>query len=265
MDLFKELIGATAGVIISRAMGIKSIPGQIMSGLAGAAFANAFITKENIQAGKEVIKKITDAMTDFFVYIKKAEGGLSRAITDTASKNPAPWEWKDPKDGKVKTGWHTNKGVTYETFIGSAPKLGYAITPENFFLMPEEIWSKIFKIQYWDKMKGDLYTSKVIAAAIADYAWAFGVGGATSNPNNPQRPRLVQWLKSKYNVIADGPITLANAINSLVKKHGEKQIFIDLMAHRRQAFIALNQTDNEKGWLARMDKLEAFGLKHINS
>ena len=70
-------------------------------------------------------------------YIQKWEGGLSRATTDTASKNPSPYEHNG------KTGWHTNKGITWGTFTDLALKLGIAISPFNFLQMPDFIWRKI--------------------------------------------------------------------------------------------------------------------------
>jgi lysozyme family protein len=42
-------------------------------------------------------------------HILQWEGGLSRNPADTASKNPAPCSYNG------KTGYHTNKGVTYTT------------------------------------------------------------------------------------------------------------------------------------------------------
>jgi hypothetical protein len=61
--------------------------------------------------------------------IKQWEGGKSKAKTDRASAFPVP-------DG---SGYHTNKGVTWETFLGSAKKVGYSPTIENFYKMPDSI------------------------------------------------------------------------------------------------------------------------------
>ena len=51
-------------------------------------------------------------------FVRKWEGGLSNNKSDNASKNPSPCEYNGKK------GWHTNKGVTWTTFKGSA-NLGY--------------------------------------------------------------------------------------------------------------------------------------------
>ena len=46
-------------------------------------------------------------INDYVAFTKKWEGGLSRDVSDSASKNPCP----TPFNGK--SGWHTNVGITY--------------------------------------------------------------------------------------------------------------------------------------------------------
>ena len=177
-------------------------------------------------------------------YIKEQEGGLSRATTDTASKNPAPWAYNG------KTGWHTNMGVTYQTFSSLSSKLGYANTPDNFFKMPESIWLKIYRYGYWDPMQGDLYKSQAIANAVVDFAWASGTGGATK--------ALIKYLKGK-GINASNAKDVANAFNSLTVGGKEKKEFDSLIDFRKQYFLSLNQPANNKGWLSRMDALRKQG------
>lgn len=184
-------------------------------------------------------------MADFktaIPYIRKAEGGLSRATTDTASKNPAPFNYQG------KAGWHTNKGITWTTFSGLASKLGYEPTAANFFSMPDSIWEKIYKDGYWNPMMAGSVNSDAIAVAIVDYAWAFGVGGATT--------RLKKWVKSTFGIDAK---TMADVVNTVNKQSDEAETFNKLILHRKAAFLALKQPANEKGWLTRMDVLKDFG------
>lgn len=181
-------------------------------------------------------------------YIKKAEGGLSRATTDSASKHPAPW----PYEGK--TGWHTNKGITYATFESLGPKLGYKVTAENFFKMPDSIWYKIYKQGYWDPMGGDQIKSQAVANAIADWAWASGTGGA--------RNGIKKWLDRDYNAKVDSTSSMVAKLNDLTKD-GDTKVFLNLIEARKKAFIALNQPANIKGWLARMETLQEEGLKLV--
>ncbi len=175
-------------------------------------------------------------------YIRKAEGGLSRAVTDTASKNPAPFTYQG------KTGWHTNKGITWATFSSLAPKLGYQPTADNFFLMPDSIWEKIYKNGYWNPMGADNINSEAIAVAVVDYAWAFGVSGAST--------RLIKWVKSTFGINASSMADVVTAINS---QPNESDTFDKLIIHRKAAFAALKQPANEKGWFSRMDELKSFG------
>lgn len=175
-------------------------------------------------------------------YILKAEGGLSRATTDTASKNPAPYVYQG------KTGWHTNKGITWTTFSSLAPKLGYEASASNFFVMPTAIWKKIYSNGYWEPMQADIIKSDAIAVAVVDYAWAFGVGGATT--------RLKRWVETTFGKTANSMTDVANIINA---QPNEADTFEKLIAHRKAAFTALNQPTNEKGWMARMDTLKDFG------
>lgn len=181
-------------------------------------------------------------------YIRKAEGGLSRATTDTASKNPAPFPYQG------KTGWHTNKGITWTTFSSLAPKLGYQATADNFFVMPDPIWEKIYRHGYWNPMNADKINSEAIAVAIVDYAWAFGVGGATT--------RLKRWVKTAYGVDASNMTDVVNVIN---KQQNESETFDKLIVHRKAAFTALNQPANEKGWQSRMDELKKFGSSLLSN
>jgi lysozyme family protein len=177
-------------------------------------------------------------------YIQKAEGGLSRATTDTASKHPSPWVYQG------KTGWHTNRGITYQTFIQLSQKAGYAPSMNNFIFMPDSVWFGIYKTGFWEPMAGDLYTSQAIANAVVDDAWASGTGGAIKS--------LSKYLKFK-GLTANNATELAKGFNQLVADQGEKRIFDELIDWRKQFFISLHQAANERGWLKRMDTLKEQG------
>ena len=181
-------------------------------------------------------------------YIRKAEGGLSRATTDTASKNPAPFTYNG------KTGWHTNKGITWSTFSSLAPTLGYAASADNFFTMPDAIWEKIYRNGYWNPMQADKIKSDAIAIAIVDYAWAFGVGGAQS--------RLKVWVKSTFGADVK---TMADVVATINKQANETDTFNKLIIHRKAAFAALKQPANEEGWFLRMDELKQYGSAFLKT
>jgi hypothetical protein len=179
----------------------------------------------------------------------KWEGGLSRATTDSASKNPSPYEYKGVK------GWHTNKGVTYAAFKSLAPKLGYQDNATNFLTMPEDIWLKIAKNGYWDIINLDNVKSQAVANLMFSWQWGSGYGW---------RNRIKNYLKSKG---IDWNISdlkgLYVHLNNLTDKLGEKQLFDELTEQKKQFLIGLNQPVYTKGWLNRLDALKTYSYTLI--
>lgn len=93
-------------------------------------------------------------------FIKQKEGGLSNDPTDSASKYPSPTPEK----------YHTNKGVTYKTFVDSSSSLNYLPTAENFINLSNDIWGRIFKQKYYNKAL--LITSNpILAGYLAYWYW----------------------------------------------------------------------------------------------
>lgn len=183
-------------------------------------------------------------------FILKAEGGLSRAASDTASRNPSPCIINGV------TGWHTNKGITWSTFSGLAGKLGYAATCENFKTMPQSIWDKIFKNGYWDELNLDLVQNQAIANLAADFAW--GAGPVTA----ARRLQMAVNTVTGKKLVVDGnigPVTIA-AINSApIKK------LFTVFAELKDSFYKNlpGQAANQKGWDARHQQLVAFSQKYL--
>lgn len=181
-------------------------------------------------------------------YVQKWEGGLSDAKTDKASKNPSPYVYNG------KSGWHTNKGVTWTAFKSLATVLGYAVNATNFLTMPAEIWEKIFIKSYADSMKAQFSKSDAIGIALSDFAWASG--GA--------RKEIYRWLLSQYkvNIFKNGSYDMKQAVD-FINTLPEEQTFLKIVNIRRDYFRSLNQPANIKGWLNRMNDLEKFGLELI--
>lgn len=95
-------------------------------------------------------------------FLLKQEGGLSNDPIDSASAYPSPTPEK----------YHTNKGVTYKTFVDSAKALNYAPTIENFINMPSEIWLKIYKEKYLKQAtKLNLSKNDIINAYLSLWYW----------------------------------------------------------------------------------------------
>lgn len=198
----------------------------------------------------------------------KWEGGLANAKTDTASKNPSPWNWTDPKT-KVTAPAHTNKGVTYAAFKSAADKYGFANTQDNFFKMPEDIWLKITKGGYWDKLNMDAVKSQAVANVI--FSWQWGSGYAWV-------PRISKYLASKginwtggnwvgktFKVAPDFN-QISTKLNELINKIGEKQAVDDLLQQKKEFLLSLSQAPNgpnpggvyTKGWLNRLADLQKY-------
>lgn len=186
-------------------------------------------------------------------YIKRWEGGLSKDSRDKASAYPVP-------DG---SGYHTNKGVTWQTFSGLAPKLGYTATPALFYKMPDNIWLKIYKVGYWDTVQGDKINSQAIAELCADWVW--GSGGYAI--------KLIQQALNKLGAYPPlpgsyvfGPQTLKN-MNELIKKKGEKAVFDALFSARKQFMLNLGAQPDyaafNVGWQRRIADFYNYASKLV--
>ena len=177
-------------------------------------------------------------------FTKKEEGGLSRAKTDTASRNPSPYEHNGFND------WHTNRGVTYGAFKDLSSKLGYVNNKENFIFMPDSVWLKIAKNGYWDTVNLDKMDSQALANLFFSWQWAAGFGW---------RNRIKRYLSSKnINWNISDLKNLPFLINDLVKQEGEKKILDELIEQVKEFYISLNQPANIKGWLSRVERLKTY-------
>jgi hypothetical protein len=177
------------------------------------------------------------------------EGGLSRATTDTASKNPSPYTYKGKK------GWHTNRGVTYGAFKALAKNLGYQDTYENFILMPDDIFLKIAKVGYWNIINLDKMNSQALANIFFSWQWGAGYGW---------RNRIVRYLKTKnISWTKDQLKKFPDVINQLVEKIGEKRAIDEIIQQFSEFYKSLNQPANLKGWLNRLERLKEYSYTLI--
>ena len=181
------------------------------------------------------------------------EGGLSNSPLDTtAARNPVP-------DG---TGNHTNKGVTWAAFSMLAPKLGYKATPELFYRMPKDIWMKIYKVGFWDAVRGDEIKSQAIADMIVDIAYNAGPGRAAQLTQ-----RALNRLGHKPPLPEStvfGPLTV-RGVNQFSRTKTQQ---IRLLGKLREVRIAHWQSLSswetfKNGWLNRVNKLYQSGLETI--
>ena len=182
---------------------------------------------------------------------KKEEGGLSRATTDTASRNPSPYVHNG------LTGWHTNRGVTYLAFKTLSTKLGYIDNKENFINMPDSIWLKIAKNGYWDTINLDAMNSQALANLFFSWQWGAGFGW---------RNRIKRYLATKnINWSTTNLSGFSSIINNLEKQQGERKTLDELLEQFKQFYISLNQPANEKGWLSRLERLRNYTYQLIET
>lgn len=175
-------------------------------------------------------------------YTKKWEGGLSRDTADLASKNPAPCTYNG------KTGWHTNKGVTWTVFSANAGKLGYKADCATFFAMPDKVWGDIMKILFWDKVHGDDIISQAIAMYMFEYAWGYGEYGALKH--------MKQFFSNQGKTVNNYK-DIATLVN-LQSELNEKKLYDALIAFKEAKIKGSSQTKFIQGWLNRLEDFKAF-------
>lgn len=172
------------------------------------------------------------------------EGGMSRAKTDKASKNPAPFTIT--YKGTTASDWHTNKGVTWTTFKQLADKLGYRADAATFAAMPMDVWTKIFRAGYWNPWGLDKMRSNIMAWVIVWWSWGSGIEGA--------RKSLVKFL-GKKGIAAESKADIVTALDNLAARQGDSKVFMDLREHRLEFYQSLDTAAaNYKGWKNAYDK-----------
>lgn len=168
-------------------------------------------------------------------FLKKWEGGLSKNPNDSASSYYCPTSYKGV------FGYHTNKGITYKTWVSFFGRNN----DDRFYAMSDEDWGVIFKAGYWDKVKGDEINSQALANVAVSWAWGTGVYGGT---------KLLQKAMEQPAVYCTGyfgDITLKR-INEL----NETEWFDKLCDERAAYFRKIGKGSNSiflQGWLNRLN------------
>lgn len=173
------------------------------------------------------------------------EGGLSKDKNDTASKNPVP-------DG---TGNHTNKGVTWATFVNLGKQLGYNPTIKLFYEMPKNIWLEIYKRGFWDYIKAGSLNSQAIANLYVQMAWGSGRDTAIN--------QMFDWLNryKKNFVTSKTKDNIIKALNSISQSSDEMKLFLFLWEQRMLFLQSLkNWSIYKNGWTKRMNKIKESGI-----
>jgi len=184
-------------------------------------------------------------------FIKEWEGGVSGHPDDNASANPSPCGI----DPRYNTPIHTNKGVTWQTFVGI-----YGQSCDLFLEMPENIWLDIYKNYYWDKVGGDALYNQAIANAYASWAWGSGVGGA----NNLMRQFLMEEYGYSYSDVML-PEQRILILNWETRKDVER-LFYGLVKARSEFYNQLEDSATfGAGWNNRLDAFVKHNEKYITT
>lgn len=159
---------------------------------------------------------------DLINFTLKAEGGTSDNPNDRANLFPRP------KDLKV----HTNKGITYETFINASKVLGFIPTNELFLKMPTDLFIKIKDKLFLEK--GKKYSDNLV---LSNYLGLWFWGGwnkklmseqkvldiINSNVNNKTKLKMLVELRKQY-------------FNNIVKNNPSQQVFLKGWTNRADNF-----------------------------
>jgi lysozyme family protein len=167
------------------------------------------------------------------------EGGLSKAKTDAASSNPVP----------DKSGFHTNKGITWTTYKNLAKELKYTPTVEMFYLMPDNIWYSIVN-SYFSKVKAEQIKSQAVAELLAHTVFM-------SNANKAiiRTQTVLNNLGYKVGIDGDFGNETLKAVNDASLKD-EPKLYASLQKAQLDYLKTLKSwKDNGKGWTNRLTSL----------
>ena len=195
-------------------------------------------------------------------HILAHEGGLSRAKTDSASLHPAPYtttakDWSNGGQLLTKNDWHTNKGVTWQTFNHGSTMLGYEVNQSNWEKMPQAIWQKIYKLLYWDALHGDQILNQAIANVLAEWSWLSGNNAVKNLQQVLNRAPFQKGLTVDGSM---GPKTLA-ATNQVNQAQLYQLLVAEYADYVKQ--IGNNSPANLPGWTSRLNDLIKFSTPYV--
>jgi lysozyme family protein len=194
---------------------------------------------------------------DFLQHVAKFEGGLSADPRDKASSFSSNYLMKSGKFKGLPV--HTNKGVTYRTWVTYANKKGFTPTGDNFIDMTKAQWFDIAKVLYWDASWCDRIDSQGVAEILFEARWG---GGFTTMMRDLQR--YLNLMGANPKLVVDGAIgtNSVNAINKFTKNaNNEKSLIKHLTEKRLEYLRGLSDWGTfGKGWTSRVKTMLDRGL-----
>lgn len=192
---------------------------------------------------------------DFLQHVAKFEGGLSADPRDNASSFSS--NYLMPSGQYKGLPVHTNKGVTYRTWVTYAQRKGFTPTGQNFINMNRAQWFDIAKTLYWDASWCDRIDSQGVAEILFEARWG---GGFATMIRDLQRYLNLYGAK----LVVDGAIgkNTADAINNYTKtKSNEEKLIKHLTEKRLEYLQGLSDWGvYGKGWTNRVKKMLERGL-----
>lgn len=189
---------------------------------------------------------------DFTLKWEGGNGSKGRNPNDSAARYPCPTKFVDPKDGILKSGWHTVEGVTYRTWVGVFGKNNDL----RWWNMSDEDWMMIYRTRFFDRIKGDKFKFMNVAAVVVDGAF---LSGAFESIETLQE--AINDVNGNKNVTQDGLIG-SQTIEAANKIEPKK--LIQAYVNRRMKFFNSITDDNTpqeiknrtflKGWKNRTNK-----------
>jgi len=177
----------------------------------------------------------------YLEFVSRWEGKYGKSLEDSASKYFCPTPYKDGHR------YHTSHGIQYAVWSN----VFGTDNDKEFYSMPSEMWFKIFKTRFWDKVKGDALPFN-IAVLTTEFAWMSGVKTGASQMQLALR-------KLGQNVDIDGQI--GNQTINAIKNVDSKALFDEMIKIRRGFYEKIAVGKNvkwKKGWLNRLEAVKVF-------
>lgn len=196
-------------------------------------------------------------------FTKTAEGGNSADPNDAALRFGHSGILGGKYDTRFPNNYiHTNKGVTWQTWVAYNQAKGRTPSSQEFVTMSDAVWQDIFKTLYWDRIAGDLIKSQAIAEILMEAIWGGGSMGMVKT--------LQKFLNDKGaspKLIVDGSMgrNSANALNKYVTNKAREKEVVDLLINQRLTYLkSLRDWANYgTNWGGRVAKLSQKAYDYI--
>jgi lysozyme family protein len=188
-------------------------------------------------------------------HVKVSEGGLSSDPRDNASSFPS-----STYDPKTRKPYHTNRGVTYRTYVNYCNINKRKPTDTEFIKMDATLWRNILRSLYVTPFRLEEINSQGVAEIIFEAHW--GGGG------NEMELDLQRYLREKgFNIAVDGQIgnQTLTSVNKYTKSKTNEIDLIKYMTKERLVYLkSLKDWPTYKvGWSKRVADVEKRALDFV--